>query len=60
MKPINPSKLYDLTDEQRSIVINLLDELHTNMLEDAERDPDPATGLEFVLEALGAEGYEFT
>ncbi len=57
--PLKPNKLYDLSDAERQVVINLLE---GELAETGEEDRLPHVGiaLEIVLEALGAEGYEFT
>src|SRR6266498_1159652 len=56
---LKPNKLYDLSDAERQVVINLLE---GELAETGEEDRLPHVGiaLEIVLEALGAEGYEFT
>ena len=59
MQPINPCKLRNLVPETQEAVIQILDLLHDELGRD-EGTENALIGLEIVLEALGAEGYEFT
>lgn len=72
MQQLNPCKLRDLSDESRAAVIAFLEAMHkkheefleqtvhTDTPEQVDAGQLTAIGLEIVLEALGAEGYEYT
>jgi hypothetical protein len=53
---IKPSKLWELNPHQRALLIRSL-----QADQDAGSDDEEyLTGLDILLEALGAEGHEFT
>jgi hypothetical protein len=70
LKPLNPCKLRNLSDESQAAVASLLHAIydkHEEFLgivqdtgELSEVGQYTAIGLEIVLEALGVPGFEFT
>ncbi len=60
MNPIDLNCFTNLNDVERQQVIDYLDSCHTDMVEDGNTKKALLIGLEWVLQGLGAEGYEFT
>ena len=50
----------DLSDEGRQHLIDWLDPFHKEMIDEGNVKEELVMGLEQLLQALGAEGYEFT
>jgi len=65
MLNMNLNALLQLSDEQRQEVITFLDDWHADQIQRFKTtriDPNEELlmGIEYVLEALGADGYQFT
>lgn len=58
--PLDLNALTQMTPEQLEKVSDLLDQLHDDLEKEGNTHPDTLCGLEFVCQALGIPGYEFS
>ncbi len=52
--------LQHLTEEQRNQVVQWLHTTHQEWVAEGNTDDDLVSGVETILQLLGAEGYDFT
>ena len=60
MKRMDLNAFADLSDEAREHLITWLDPFHEEMVDEGNIKEELVMGLEQLLQALGAEGYDFT
>lgn len=60
VKPLDLNCFSNMSDEQRQHVVEFLDPMHGDMVNEGCWPEDLVCGLEYILQGLGAAGYEFT
>ncbi len=58
--PMDLNSFTNMSKELRQEVCDYLHELHDSMLPCTDKNETLLFGLEYVLQGLGAEGYEFS